>query len=718
MKCFIVPLLVVCMASCANHAQFAYPSTHTVDSVDVMWGDTIKNPYRWLENLDARETKDWFVKQDDFTDSVLNTIPGLAKMKQELSDIDKLSGVRYTDEFIRRGNRYFFRSLQPGDNIIKLYYRDGANGRNVLVFDPAGYEPGKVFDVNKFDVSDDGKIVALSLAEGGKEIDFIVFKDLTTDEYLSDKLLSSEGKFADGSNDVILYRKQKTDDVHNYTNKEDAKFKMHIIGTNEDKDVEIFSRTKYSQLRMLPADLPYVTMFQSSDYMIGEKYNSSTNEQIFVAPKNELKAKTIQWKPFCILADEVKNYFVHGNDVYCITSKGNNNNKLIKVTLPKGDISTAEEIYKGGDWKIESINGTKDYLVITLSKNGISFGAKKLDFSTGQIEDLNIPLKGTLTFMPLNSQTNECIIGNSSWTIPENFYSIDIATGKFENGPFYMKPQYLGLDNLVEEEVEVPAKDGVMIPLSIYYDKTKVKMNGSNIGYITGYGAYGMSQTPDFDNAYYLVLLQHGVVMAVAHVRGGGEKGEDWHLQGMKQTKPNTWNDFNTCAEYLIKKKYTSSNRLGCFGASGGGVLAGRAITEIPGLYRVAVIRVGCLNESRAEFTPNGPNNHDEFGDRNIKKEWEWLLEMDALVHIKKNVNYPAQFIATGYNDDRVSSWEPGKFAAAMQNSSTSGYPVLLNVNFNSGHMEGSTMADISDLTAKEYTFLLWQCDDADFQSK
>ena len=718
MKYFIIALLVsvVCMSSCTNNTntKLNYPVTKTVDSTDVLFGQTIKDPYRWLEHLDVKEVADWFKKQANFTDSILAKIPGQDKIMQELTAFDKMTGVQY-GSIMKRGNRYFFKKRLPDEEKGKLYYRDNADGQDVLVFDPLNYEKGKVYDMS-YDVSADGKTVAFDLSEKGKEISFMVFKDVATGNYMPEKILYAEGGFADGSNDVILYTKRKNDDVHDRTNTLNTTFKSHVIGTSEDKDKEIFSRNKYPALNILPEDYPYIATYHNSNYIIGLKGNVNPNQELFVAPKNELEKPTINWKPLCVYADEIKSFVPHGNDIYCLTSKGNNNNKVIKLTLPGGDIASAKEIYNGGDWKVEAIDQSKDYLIITLTKNGVQFKVKKLDFATGAISDITLPLNGTIWLGPLNSDTsNECTVYNDSWAAPGNIYSYDLATDKFENGPFYVKCEYPGMANLVVEEVEVPAKDGATVPMSIVYDKTKLKKDGSNIGWLFGYGAYGYSMNPYFSPSE-LVLLEKGVVLATAHIRGGGEKGESWHLQGMKATKPNTWKDFNACAEYLINNKYTSAAKLGCTSASAGGILIGRAITERPDLYRVAVPKVGCLNASRQEFTPNGPVNVPEFGTRAKEDECKALIEMDALIHVKPGTKYPAQLITTGFNDPRVSSWEPAKFAAAMQSASTSGNPVLLYVNYKGGHFGGSTKTEQFEETARVDAFLLWQCGYDGFQ--
>jgi prolyl oligopeptidase len=268
---------------------------------------------------------------------------------------------------------------------------------------------------------------------------------------------------------------------------------------------------------------------------------------------------------------------------------------------------------------------------------------------------------------------------------------------------------------LVVEEVEVKGHDGVMIPLSIIYKK-ELRRDGNNVCLMEGYGSYGMSMTPGFDPLKNSLAVR-GVVIALPHVRGGGEKGEAWHRAGFKTTKPNTWKDFNSCAEYLIQHGYTSPKRLTCTGTSAGGNLISRAITERPDLYAAAICNVGTPNAMRMETSPNGPGNIPEFGTVKDSIECRALYEMDGLLHVVKNTRYPAVICVAGWNDPRVIAWEPGKFAAALQNATISGRPVLMKVNYDNGHFtydRNVTYANFAD----QYAFTMWQCGHPDFQPK
>jgi prolyl oligopeptidase len=277
-------------------------------------------------------------------------------------------------------------------------------------------------------------------------------------------------------------------------------------------------------------------------------------------------------------------------------------------------------------------------------------------------------------------------------------YLYDAGTDKLSPSPFNKPPVYPDeYNNLVVEETNVKGHDGVMIPLSIIC-KNGLKKDGSNVCLMEGYGAYGISNTPYFSVTANSLAVK-GVVIAIAHVRGGSEKGEEWYKAGYKTTKPNTWKDFISCAEYLISNGFTSSSRLAGTGMSAGGILISRSITERPDLFAAAICNVGVANAMRMEFDSNGPVNVPEFGTVKDSLECKALYEMDGMQHVKNGTKYPAVI------------------AAALQNASVSGKPVFMKVNYDNGHFTEDrdvTYANFAD----QYAFVLWQCGHPDFHLK
>jgi prolyl oligopeptidase len=279
-----------------------------------------------------------------------------------------------------------------------------------------------------------------------------------------------------------------------------------------------------------------------------------------------------------------------------------------------------------------------------------------------------------------------------------------------------MPPWSEDLSGYVAEEVKAPARDGVMIPLSIVH-RRGLTLDGKARLWLTGYGAYGISITPVLMSRQF-ALLDDGGVFAVCHVRGGGEFGEDWHLAGKMATKPNTYRDLIDCAQYLHVHGYGSSATTAIQGGSAGGITVGMALTERPDLFRVVFSNVGDSNALRAEFETDGAANALEYGSVKTEEGFRALASVDALSHVKDRTPYPAVLLTTGLNDPRVAPWQPGKMAARLQAATSSGRPVLLLVDPDAGHGMGSTKLQRDREQADEMALLYWQTGMPGYQPK
>ncbi len=256
--------------------------------------------------------------------------------------------------------------------------------------------------------------------------------------------------------------------------------------------------------------------------------------------------------------------------------------------------------------------------------------------------------------------------------------------------------------------------DGTLIPLSIVHKKG-IDLDGSHPTILRGYGAYGLLLEPVFDPTS-VAWVEHGGVLAIAHIRGGGEYGEDWHRAGFKLTKTNTIFDFIACAQYLVDAHYTSPSYLAANGASAGGVTVGGALTWRPDLFGVILDQVGISDTLRVETQRNGPPNIVEFGSVATPAGFHGLYAMGAYVHVHDGTSYPAAMFLTGANDPRVSPSQMLKMAARVQAATASHRPVLLRIDYDAGHGIGSTTSQREITLADMWSFALWQMGDPQFQ--
>lgn len=712
-KLFLFALFI---ASLSAFAQFKYPATRTVDSSDTYFGTTYKDPYRWLEYIKTPEVETWFKQQADYSNSILNNISGRDELIAEWKKLDKLQPPLIRD-VVHEGGRLFYRKTAPGESVGKLYYREGYNGKEQLLFDPLTYIKGKPLSLQSATPSYDGKKVAITYSQQGAEVSVMKIMDVESKKFMKDSLypLAWGGGWT-LDNKAVFYSLIKSADNKDPEQRLNSKWMLHTVGADAGADVDYFSNAAYPELKIDPSVYPNASVARDAPaYIFADEFSVQSEKKGYYAALPKTWTEKVTWKVLCTPADKlVRSFDVVGDNAYAITYNGAKNYKLVTTSLKNPDWNNAAVI--GPERKNQVLSyfiRSKDYLLMVYN-DGINDHVSKYNLRTKQTTDVKLPFSGSVYVSCIDTKTNDCMLGISSWAKPYTEFSFNPVNDAFGPSAFNKPPVYPAeYQNLVVEEVEVKGHDGVMIPLSIIHKKG-IKMDGSNTCLMDSYGAYGYSMMPWFD-VRESALAVKGVVIGIPHVRGGGEKGENWYRAGYKTTKPNTWKDFISCADYMVQKGYTSKSKMAGTGTSAGGVLITRAITERPDLFAAAICNVGCANALRLEFSSNGPANVPEFGTVKDSVECKALYEMDGMQHVKPGVAYPAVISIAGWNDSRVVPWQPGKFAAAVQSASTSGKPVLLKVNYDNGHFtedKNVTYANFAD----QFAFAMWQCGHPDFQ--
>ncbi|HUE37555.1 MAG TPA: prolyl oligopeptidase family serine peptidase, partial [Candidatus Acidoferrum sp.] len=710
----IILALAVPLAILPCRGQWNYPPTKTVDASDSYFGKMYSDPYRWLENLKDDDVKTWFKAQAKLTDDELAKIPARDALVQEWLALDKLRPAAYSDISYQRG-RVFYKKTLGGENVGKLYFREGWNGTEKLLFDPNTYKPGVTTMIQSVVPSWNGKYIAMGLSSGGAEWSEIRILDVDKDMLLPDRIYPSWGAFGWlRDNKSFSYDATSVSDIKSIDIELNQKTRVHKLGTMVEEDRDIFSDVTHPELEITSKEDPAAYVEESyPNYIIGEVGTVQNEIRVYYAPASELRHDQIKWNVLCQRSDNLldRGLEFDGDYVYAVTDAGAPKYKVVRTNIKNPDWAHAETVIPETTDSIQSIRKSRHYLIITYS-TGVANRLVKYDLATGKTEDIQLPGSGTVDVSCPDWKSDRWLVYITSWTSPVTIYDYDAQNDTFKKSIFNTDVTYPGFDELVSEEVQVPGHDGTMIPLSIIYKKG-MAMDGSHNCILTGYGAYGINLNPHF--SILNSIATHGVVVAIAHVRGGSEYGEAWYKAGFKTTKPNTWKDFISCAEYLVKNGYTSPGKLAGTGTSAGGILISRAITERPDLFGAAVCNVGCANAMRLEFTPNGPVNTPEFGTVKDPVECQALYEMDGVQHVEKGVKYPAVMGVGGWNDPRVAPWQPGKFVAALQAASTSGKPVLMKVNYDNGHFTEDKMVTFRNFASQD-AFMLWQTGDKEFQ--
>jgi prolyl oligopeptidase len=397
---------------------------------------------------------------------------------------------------------------------------------------------------------------------------------------------------------------------------------------------------------------------------------------------------------------------MQGTQVYLVSAKGAPRYKLLRTSLARPDMARASVVVPPGEMIVDSAVPAKDALYVQVLDGGFN-RILRVDYSTLQKEAVQLPANVSGYVVSASREIDGVYVMTMSWTKGSGILSYDPVAKSFLDTGLQPKGKFDDMPGYESKEVKVKSHDGVLVPLSIVY-KSGLKLDGTNPTLMTGYGSYGFSSSVYFDPSLF-AWLDRGGIFAVAHVRGGGEYGKEWHLAGKKLNKPNTWRDFIACGQYLVDEKYTSPSRLAGQGGSAGGILIGRAITERPDLFGAAVINVGCTDMIRMETTPNGVPNIPEFGSTKTEDGFRGLLAMSSLHQVKDGVAYPAVLLTHGINDPRVDPWMSAKMTARLQAATSSGKPILFRVDYEAGHGIGSTKEQYIRETADTWAFLFWQ---------
>ena len=705
------------------HAHAGTPPVAPVRPVtEELWGTKVTDPYRYMEDMKSPEVQTWVKGQADYTDSTLARIPIRDELFARIKELD--SGRAFRVSSIRRlaNGRVFYLKVRAEENLAKLYTRASLNAAEKLLVDPSTLkvEGGGHYSISFFQPSRDGKLVTYGLAPSGSENAVLHVLDVGTGKQLPDRIDRMEDGYtdpqwlADGSGFYYSRRQLLAPGAPETDGYKLTRSYLHRLGTNPDKDPVAFAMDLWPNVAMLDVDFPSIVLAEGSSFAIGKiKHGDSNPLTLYAAPLGSRldvsKREGMQspWKKICDVPDSVTDFAVHGSDIYLMTARGAPRFKIVKTGLANPDFANAGTIVPASARVIDGIASAKDALYIQFRKAGAG-EVGRLDYATFKLRPLTFPEKFPSGRIVQASPGVEGVtIETAAWTRAGLTYTYNPANNAFSDTRLNPVGKFDHVPGYESVEVEVKSWDGVMVPLSIIY-KAGTRLDGSNPTYLTGYGSYGISRNVAYQPTW-LAWLERGGVMAVAHVRGGGEFGEEWHLAGQKANKPNTWKDFIACAEYLIARGYTSPQKLAGQGGSAGGILIGRAITERPDLFAGALLDVGSLDATRMEFTMNGVPNIQEFGTVTKEAEFHALYEMSAYQHVKDGTRYPAVMLSHGINDPRVEPWMSAKMCARLQAASTSGKPVLFRVDYQAGHGIGSTKLQTLKSQADKFTFLLWQ---------
>ncbi|HWF78012.1 MAG TPA: prolyl oligopeptidase family serine peptidase, partial [Caulobacteraceae bacterium] len=527
---------------------------------ETLHGVAVTDPYRWMENPKDPEWAPYLAGQNAYARAVLSRIPGRDTLAQKIAGA---SGALAVVTSVQSAGPYIFTELRPaGAATFKLFVREGLAGQDRLLIDPeAAAAAGTHNSLDYWAASPDGKLVAYGVSAGGSENSVLRFIETATGKELPDALdraqFGSPSWAPDGGGVFVnrLKAGTKHGDPDHYL---DSICWFHKVGTDPAADVKVLGHGLDPAVAIEDISFPVVAAQAGCDLALGVVARGVQNEvDLYVSPLDAAIAGKPAWRKVCTAADDVTGAALLGrDDLYLLTHKDAPRYRVVKTKGPQPSFAAAREVEPQGEGVIKSLSSARDGVYVQTLNGGVS-GLFRLG-PDGARTPIKLPFEGSITFVTTDPLTDGCWFQIAGWVRPPVVCHA-APDGSVTVTDLAPKPD-IDVAAYDSAEVRVKARDGVMVPLSIVFKKGMAR-DGEAPLLLDAYGAYGIDQDAAFIPRI-LPWLDLGGVFAVAHVRGGGELGEAWHLAGMKLTKPNTWRDAIDCAEHLIAERWTGKGKI------------------------------------------------------------------------------------------------------------------------------------------------------------
>ncbi len=701
-KQIAVLLLNIAILSCNSKQttpiiHVKYPETKTVDTIDTYFDETVKDPYRWLEDDRSAETEAWVKAQNATTFSYLKQIPFRDALKSRLSKLwnyEKISAP-----FTEGDYTYFFKNdgLQ-NQYVIYRFEKNKAQSSATVFLDPNTFSKDGTVALDDISFSKNGKILAYSISESGSDWRKILVMDVEQKTLLEDTLVNVKfTKISWYKNEGFYYSSYDKPKGSALSAKTDQhKVYYHKLGTPQDGDTLIYGGTPEQKHRYI-----YATVTEDNAYLAVMPSVSTSGNKLLL---KDLSQPNSAW--ITIINNTHSDTRIidnKGSKLFLVTNLNAPNKKVVAVNLTNPSPEHWEDVIPETE-HVLSVAKSGNYLMAVYMVDALS-KVKQYDYNGKLIRTLALPGLGTANGFGAKKEDTVDYFTFTNYNTPSSIFKLDLETGQTK---LHWKPKIVfNSADFESKQVFFSSKDGTKIPMMITHKKG-LNLNGKNPTILYGYGGFNVSLNPSFGitNA---VWMEQGGILAVPNLRGGGEYGKKWHLAGTKLQKQNVFDDFIAAAEYLIANNYTSSQYLALKGGSNGGLLVGAVMTQRPELAKVALPAVGVLDMLRYHTFTAGAGWAYDYGTAQDSKEmFDYLKQYSPLHNVNSNTNYPATLIVTGDHDDRVVPAHSFKFAAELQNKQAGDLPILIRIETDAGHGAGTPVSKIIDQYADVFGFALF----------
>ncbi|HZW40240.1 MAG TPA: prolyl oligopeptidase family serine peptidase [Ignavibacteriaceae bacterium] len=691
----ILFLIILCLTIGVNtySQQINYPKTKKVNQVDDYHGTKVSDPYRWLEDDNAPEVKKWVEEQNKVTFDYLSKIPYRNKIKER---IQKLWNYPKYGLPQKEGNNYFFSKNDGLQNQSVVYIQNDLNAQPEVFLDPNKLSEDGTVALSGYNVSKDGKYFVYGAASAGSDWNDFYVMEVATKKKLNDHLkwLKFSGIAFEG--DGFYYsRYPEPKGASTLTSKNEFhKIYFHKIGDDQSKDKLVYEDNS-KPTRYFNAQTTEDQRFLIIYYSDGTSFNGLLVKDLS-KPKSEFIPLVIKLENNYSVVDNI------GDKLLVMTDKGASRYRLVLLDPNKPESENWKEVLPEEKGVLENVVLAGGKLFASYLEDASNHLYQYNMDGSGKTE-IKLPAIGTVVSISGKKEENVLFYSFNSFTFPTTIYKYDI---KEEASEVYNKPEVdFNLDNYETKQVFYASKDGTKIPMFIVHKKG-LKMDGNNPTYLYAYGGFNASMNPSF-SVSRLIFLENGGVYAMPNLRGGGEYGEEWHKAGMLENKQNVFDDFIAAAEYLIKEKYTSSQKLAVSGGSNGGLLIGAVVNQRPDLFKVALPAVGVMDMLRYHKFTIGWGWVVEYGSSDNPEQFKYIYKYSPLHNIK-DAEYPATLVTTADHDDRVVPAHSFKYIATLQEHQKGNNPVLIRIETKAGHGGGKPTSKIIEEAADIWSFVFY----------
>jgi prolyl oligopeptidase len=691
MKSLLISLLPLSVLAAPT-----YPETRKEAVVEDYFGTKVEDPYRWLEDDNAAETKAWIAAQNQVTGAYLKAIPQRESIRKRLGDLWNYERIGMPEEY---GGKWFFSRNSGLQNQSVLMVADTPDGEGRALLDPNTLSKDGTVSLAGHEPSEDGKLIAYQLSSGGSDWQEIRVREVATGKDLDDHLrwvkFSGISWALDGSG-FYYSRFDAPPEGQALTRKNEfQKFCFHKIGTKQEQDVIVYERKDQPNWNIGGG------VTEDGSFLILDlQEGTERKNRVFYRDLKNQEAKVIE---LLSEADASYDFIDHaGSTFYFKTDLKAPLGRVIAIDVTKPDRSEWKEIIPESKHQLDSVSSVGGQFVCTYLQDAKS-AVSCHDFSGKKLRDLDLPGIGDVGGFGGRAKDKTTFFGFTGFTEPGSIHQLDLATGKSR---LFRRPK-VAFDSAAYETEQVfyPSKDGTRVPMFIV-NKKGMARDGSNPTLLYGYGGFNANMTPGF-SVSRAVWLEMGGVLVVANLRGGGEYGREWHEAGTKLRKQNVFDDFIAAGEWLIANKITSREKLAIQGGSNGGLLVGACMTQRPDLFAAALPAVGVMDMLRFQKFTIGWAWKSDYGSSENPEEFKALHAYSPYHNLKPGTRYPATLVTTSDHDDRVVPAHSFKFAARLQEcQAKEAPPVLIRVESSAGHGAGTALTKMIEKTADEWAFL------------